>query len=59
MTSERKKVILHTSETHQALVLFREGHYDTMKIASILGAEEFAVYNALHRIRNDIRVERS
>lgn len=54
MTSATRKYMLHSSEQKEALRLWREGH-DAKEIAWRMGAEEFAVYNGLHEIREEYR----
>ena len=48
------KTILYACEQKEALVLWRSG-LDTKQIATKMNAEEYAVYNGLHEIREFYR----
>ena len=48
------KTILYACEQKEALALWRSG-LDTKQIATRMNAEEYAVYNGLHEIREVYR----
>jgi len=52
MSNQRLKNFLYGPEQIEALNLWRQG-LDTKQIASQMEAEEYAVYNGLHEIRED------